>query len=159
MFDSLKKFIRGKKKFQESGFARLCKDDGIELRELTLAEMKDVEFANFASKLNRAGMLPKNYDFKPLSVDIVPNGVHENSVNYVNLVFGEKEGDNVLKVNIKNFNVSTAKNQSLIYQYNKGMSQVWMDMCYALLWCNQFVKNKPNNDAGIETAVDREIVE
>ena len=158
MFDSLKNFIKGKK-FQESGFARLCKEDGIGLREFTLEEMQNVEFANFASKLDRAGMFPKGYGYAPLSVDIVPNGTNENSVNYVNLVFGEKEGDNILKVNIKNFNVTTAKNDSLVYQYNKGMSKVWMDMCYAMLWCNQFVKNKPNNDAGVETAVDREIVE
>lgn len=158
MFDSLKNFIKGKK-FQESGFARLCKEDGIALREFTLEEMQNVEFANFASKLDRAGMFPKGYGYAPLSVDVVATGASEDKVNYVNIVYGAKEGADILKVNIKNFNVTTAKNDSLVYQYNKGMSKVWMDMCYAMLWCNQFVHKQPYAKDDIESKDDREISE
>ena len=144
MFNALKKYL-DKKHFRDNGWQERCNEDGVGLRELTLEEIQALDFGNFGARLSRAGLLPNGYHYTPKNINIVSTGAKEGKINYVNLTFDSSRDKESIKVNIKDFDVSTAKGESLVYQYSKGMSQVWLDLCCAYLWYKQVEHKQPFN--------------
>ena len=120
-------------KNKESEVRRLAREQGIALRDLTREELSLIDFGRFSYNLVDSGAMSKHYALVYNLTEVHPNGKDSNSINYINLVFKSFTDPNDIKVNIKSLNVSTAKGDSNVYQYNKKMSQVWIDMCYEVL--------------------------
>lgn len=142
-------YLRNKN--NESEIRKSAREQGVVLRDITRDELGMINFSQFSGSLIEKGLLPKDYALVYNLTEVHPLDKDSSGINYIGLTFKSFIRPDDIKLNIKALNVSCAKGESNIYRYNRGMSDVWIDMCYDVL-----LKKQQMSNAQTDISMDKE---